>query len=219
MQLYKIVVGTLKSNCYIIKTQNNNCFIIDPGSDFDKINRCIVTEKLAPKYIFLTHGHYDHIGAVPILKETYPDVKICISKEDSICLEDGNESLANIYGDYTQLLVKHDVIITDGLTMMIDDVDVFCISTPGHTVGSVSYLVNKEVLFTGDTLFRGSVGRTDLNGGNATSLRNSIQKIYKMLTPSELNPIKIYPGHYFASSLEKEKYNNPYVIEYLDNFK
>lgn len=217
MQLYKIVVGQLKSNCYIVKTENNSCFIIDPGSDFDKIDKCIVTEKLIPKYIFLTHGHYDHIGAVPNLKVKYPDVKICISKEDSNCLMDGNESLANIYGGYKQLPVQCDVIITDGLTILIDDVEVFCISTPGHTVGGVSYLVNQEVLFTGDVLFKGSVGRTDLNGGNSASLKDSIKKLYKVLAPSELKPIKIYPGHYFASSLEKEKLANQYVIEYLNN--
>lgn len=207
----RIITGSLKENCYIVSTDTNKCLIFDPGADFDKINKYIIKNKFTPKYIFLTHGHYDHIGAVPMLKENYPDIKVIISKEDEDFLKDGDKSLANIYGNHDQKRVDPDIIIKDNETIKIDDISVTSILTPGHTPGGVCYLINHDILITGDTLFKNSVGRTDLYCGDQDKLEKSIKKIYKLFSINNKIEIKIYPGHGFSSNLEKEFYNNPYL--------
>lgn len=211
MLIDRIITGNLKENCYIAATNINNCLIFDPGADFDKINKHIIKNKLTPKYIFLTHGHYDHIGAIPMLKENYPEIKIIISKEDEDFLKDGNKSLASVYGNYDQKRVTPDIIIKDNEIIKIDDISIKPILTPGHTPGGVCYLINHNILITGDTLFKNSVGRTDLYGGNQDDLEKSIKKIYKLLPINNKIEIKIYPGHGFSSNLKKEFYNNPYL--------
>ncbi|MBP0979771.1 MAG: MBL fold metallo-hydrolase [Oscillospiraceae bacterium] len=225
----RITVGDLKTNCYIISTDKNNCLIFDPGSDFDKINNYIIQNKLSPSHIFLTHGHYDHIGAVPKLKESYPEIKIFISDEDKDCLIDGQKSLASVFGNYTQKPIQSDVIIKDNMILKIDDIIIESISAPGHTPGSVCYLINNNILLTGDTLFKDSVGRTDLPGGDQKKLEDSIKKIYKLFIFQnkdidmnidmniDIDKIKIYPGHWISSNLKKEFYSNPY-IKFLYNY-
>lgn len=213
--IQKVVVGSLKTNCYILSTNKNNCLIFDPGSDFDKINSYIIKNNLIACYIVLTHGHYDHIGAVPKLKKTYPKIKVAISEEDQNCLFDGQKSLASVFGIYDQTPVKPDVIITDNMTIKIDDVDIKCILAPGHTPGGVCYLINNNFLLTGDTLFKNSIGRTDLLGGNQKQLENTIKKIYKIFETQDKEQVNIYPGHGFSSNLKQEFYSNPYLFDFL----
>lgn len=207
----RIITGDLKENCYIIETSKKNCLIFDPGADFNKINNYITKNNLHPTHIFLTHGHYDHIGAIPELKEKYSNLKIAISKEDQECLKDGSKSLASTYGYYQQRPLNSDIIVKDNLKINIDDISITCIFTPGHTLGGFCYLINKEALITGDTIFKNSIGRSDLYGGNQQVLLNSIKKIYTIIKPNKSNPIKIYPGHWLTSTLEKELYSNPYL--------
>lgn len=216
LKIFRIRTGELKSNCYIIPTNKNNCLIFDPGDEFDKINNHIIKNNLSPTNILLTHGHYDHIGAVADFKKFYPNIKVAISKEDEQCLTDNTKSLASVYGYKVLEPVFSNIILNDGSSLQIDDVSIFTISTPGHTRGSVCYFINDEILLTGDTLFKNSVGRTDFEGGSQTELKKSIKKLYTLLKPSNLNPIPIYPGHWLTSSLQSEYENNPY-LQFLKN--
>ncbi len=207
----RIATGNLKTNCYVIATNSNNCLIFDPGSNFEKIDDYINKNNLCPSHIFLTHGHYDHIGAVPNFQKNYPQIKTAISEADQECLSDGDKSLANLYGNYDQQPAKHDILITDNLILTIDNIEIRCFLTPGHTRGSACYLINNDTLLTGDTIFKNSVGRTDLYGGNEKSLLASIKKIYHLLQPSVEKPIQIFPGHWLSSTLHQELISNPHL--------
>ena len=210
----RIAVGELKTNCYILSTTKNNCLIFDPGSDFEKINDYITKNSLNPTHIFLTHGHYDHIGAVAQLKSAYPDVKIAISEADANCLFDNDKNLANLYSNCKHQPVHANIFVRENFVLKIDDIELKCFFTPGHTPGSVCYLVNNALLLTGDTLFKGSVGRTDLPGGNQSELEKSLKKLSLLFNKTKnqtSNQISVFPGHWLSSTLEKEFSSNPYL--------
>lgn len=217
LNIIRIRTGELKSNCYIIPTNKNNCLIFDPGDEFDKINNKIIKNNLSPTNILLTHGHYDHIGAVADFKKFYPNIKVAISKEDEQCLTNNSKNLSSTYSSKVLESVSSDLTLNDGSNLQIDDVSIFTISTPGHTRGSVCYFINNEILLTGDTLFKNSVGRTDFEGGSQTELKQSIKKLYTLLNPSNLKQIPIYPGHWLTSNLQSEYENNPY-LQFLKDY-
>ena len=216
MDIKKIVTGSLRNNCYILWNKKNECVIIDPGSEFYKIRKYIDTNNLIPIFVVLTHGHYDHIGTLSELTVVYKKVKIYIGDKDKECLTNPNKSLASLYANYKQFPVLHDVSIFDEMEFGIEDINIKCIHTPGHSPGSFCFLVNESILFTGDTLFKESIGRTDFPHGNKYSLIKSIEKIYSLLNPSEENPITIYPGHGLSSNLFRERKVNKSIISIIN---
>lgn len=172
MQIKRIKVGYLETNCYIL-IKNNECLIIDPGAEGKKIIEEVGENKV--KGILITHSHPDHIGALKELKEHF----------------------------------KCDVYDKDNLNEGKHELGVFTfevIYTPGHTSDSLSYYFDNKYLFTGDFLFKGTIGRTDLPTGNYDKLLNSLEKIKKY--PKE---IKIYPGHMDETTLIQELETNPYM--------
>ena len=198
-------VGALQANCYVLfDKEGGEAAIIDPGFDGKKFIEILNAKNLKLKYIILTHGHGDHIGGVAgLLSEL--KTELLIHKDDEEMLTDKILSGTGAIG-YPDVHVSATVFINDGDELSLGDEKLHIIHTPGHTKGGVSILTGKR-LFVGDTLFNGSVGRTDFPGGSFEELKNSIQK--KLFTLDE--DTIVYPGHGGATTIKKEKYTNPDV--------
>ena len=204
MQITRIPVGDLCANCYIIETKNKNAAAIDPGSDFNIIKEFLNTNNLSLKKILLTHGHFDHIGAVAqAAKEFEPEVYI--HEQDAVMLSDRILSLADAVGGGEFIPVDKYNTVKDGDTIKLDELEFKVIHTPGHTKGGVCYKC-KNSLFTGDTLFKMSMGRTDFPGGSLGEMYDSLKKISNMV-----GDFDIYPGHNETSTLDFERKNNVYL--------
>ena len=157
-----------------------------------------------PKFILLTHGHFDHICGVYHLKEK-TGAKVLIHEEDAMCLENIDYSLTSAVKGYSQIPMSADRILSDGDEISLGETVFKVMHTPGHTKGSVIYITDGHI-FSGDTLFRCSMGRTDLPGGSTKTLFKSLRAIGQI--QGEYN---IYPGHGEFSTLSYEKRNNRYL--------
>lgn len=192
MDLKKVVVGPIETNCYLL-VSNNELAVVDPGDEPEKIIGEIGNlGKVDYKYILLTHGHYDHVMAVNELKEKY-DFKIVIGEKDKDI--SGMNLLVGIQVPET----RADITVKDCQTLDFGGQKIRVLETPGHTEGSVSYLIGDN-LFSGDTLFRHNHGRTDLPGGSDEDMGKSLGKLLKL----DEN-IKVFPGHGEETTIEEEK--------------
>ena len=205
MILESLVVGPLEVGCYIIGcNETKQVAIIDPGGDAYKIAQVIEKNGLKPIYLLGTHGHFDHIAGVHHLQQLL-GCEFLISKEDSFLVENIKEQ-AIFFGFDTVEKPKIDRHIKDGDYINIGNVTVRVLETPGHTPGSVSFSINKNV-FVGDTVFQGSIGRTDLPGGSYETLINSVkEKLFSLNDDT-----KLFPGHGPATTLLDEKKYNPFL--------
>ena len=194
MELTKLTLGLYQTNCYIVNAPGStHCCIIDPGYEAGKILSKVQSMGLTVDAILLTHGHFDHVGAVAeIAAETDCDVYI---SADDLSLPPMITS-GKLY--YTHTYPTTGSVTVAGLTFRV-------IPTPGHTPGSVC-LVCEDVMFSGDTLFCGSCGRTDLPGGNSQQILASLKNLAAL--PGNY---RVYPGHGSSTELNWEKENNPYM--------
>ena len=196
MEINRIVVGSLATNCYIVYTDKKDAFIIDPGDEVDAIKRFIKGNGLKVHFIINTHSHIDHIKADADLG--YP---VYIHKDDAESLEcPEKNSSAYILGDFTpckpvRLLEDNDIVDFGGLKLHI-------FHTPGHTLGGICIKIN-NVVFTGDTLFRDGIGRTDLPDGSYEQIMSSIRNKLLCLDDATV----IYPGHGEESTIGRERKN------------
>ena len=188
MQVFRIFVGALRENCYIVSKTKNNALVVDPGAEADLIFNKLVQNNLTLKTILLTHGHYDHIGAINELTVKTGCKTIYVGKEDIELLTDNEKSMAATVNQDAVFLADKILKIAEG-TFKLENLDVEVIKTPGHTKSSVCYLIN-GILFSGDTLFRNGVGRTDFWGGNRVELEKSLKKLSKL--PKDTI---VCPGH------------------------
>lgn len=199
-------VGTLETNCYIVWDSNfiNEAVIIDPGADSDILLKFIKNNNLKIKYIINTHGHADHIAMNNELKNVFNDSKILINENDAEYLSDPEKNLSTwidlkITSYHADAYLKESDIIK-----FADNKHSFkIIETPGHTKGCVCLLLDNKYLFSGDTLFNGSIGRTDLPGSSSKQILESLKKL-KVLDKN----IIVYPGHGKFSTIESELKNN-----------
>ncbi|MDD2429229.1 MAG: MBL fold metallo-hydrolase [Eubacteriales bacterium] len=190
MIVEKIVVGDLETNCYLAfaTTGADEVLVIDPGDDAEKILDRIAKRNVAA--VLLTHGHFDHTGAL----SAFRDVPIYIHAKDAPMLRDNRLSVGELMGDKaarpaaTHHMKEGEMIELAGLKLRV-------METPGHTMGSVCLICDNQV-FTGDTLFDGDYGRTDLPGGSATLMRASLKRIF------ELQGHRAYPGHGGETSIK-----------------
>lgn len=203
MEVIKIVLGALSENCYFLKYSDKEAAIIDPGENGEKISAELERRELVPTKILLTHGHFDHIGAADFLKKKY-NIPLFVSERDKCMLSDREKSGADIAPFVEYYPTEADGFLKDGDKIPLGDGFITVMETPGHSAGSLCF-VGDDFIFTGDTVFKGSVGRTDLYSGDARALGESIKKL------SELKGnYKLYCGHGDDSSLETEKSFNPY---------
>ena len=188
----KVKVGRFdETNCYIVKDEETKeTMVIDPGGEPEKIEEMLNTLNANLKYIVLTHCHGDHIGAVPYLKNKF-NAKILIHRKDEEGLKNQEISLTYYIG-IENIVIEDDARLDDGDLIHLGNMEFKIIHTPGHTAGGICIYCEKEKLvFTGDTLFRGSWGRTDLPTGSFEDIINSITKKLMVLPKNTI----VYPGH------------------------
>lgn len=201
-----VVVGGVGTNCYILrKKEKTSCVVIDPGDSGEKLANFIAGEGLKVEDILLTHGHFDHILGVQDLKSRAGG-RLCVLEEERGLLEDAGLNVSAMTGRAVGL--SADVFLKDGQVYETAGMKFTVIHTPGHTKGSCCYYLEEEgILFSGDTLFLESVGRTDLPTGNGSAILASLRD--KVLTlPME---VKVFPGHGPATDIGYERENNPYA--------
>lgn len=192
------------TNSYIIASFSGNCVLIDAPADADYILSQIRLNNLSLKKILLTHGHFDHIGAVAdLVEKTRCDVYI--HEEDLEKLLTGDGHVARYFGKDEVKKVKNVKTIKDDEVIRQDEMQFDVLHTPGHTQGSCCFIIDMNI-FTGDTLFARSVGRTDLPGGDSAVLNESLKKIYDLM-----GNLAVYPGHMSSSTLDEERHYNPYL--------
>ena len=191
MLIKTLPVGMLATNCYIVTDEESKkCAIIDPGAESPMILDYIESNKLVPVAIFLTHGHYDHHMALDAVLEEL-DVPVYVHESE---VDRSGQNRRHVLGDNGKLS-----FYVEGAVINVGNLQFKVLETPGHSKGSVT-LMCEDALFTGDTLFRGDCGRTDLEGGNYDVMMQSLKRL------AELNgDFEVYPGHEESSTLSKER--------------
>lgn len=198
-------VGPMDANCYIIGCDKTKvAAVVDPGAEGGRILNRLKSLGLTCKYIILTHGHVDHIAALKEVREA-TGAQVLIHTQDAGMLTNPGLNLSMFMGSALKFK-EAERLLEDGNKVQVGEVIVEVIHTPGHTPGGISLKVGQD-LITGDTLFQGSVGRSDFPGGNHNVLINSI-KTKLMVYPDET---KVYPGHGPASTIGAEKRYNPFL--------
>ena len=206
MIIRSLVVGPLENNCYIIEDEDKHeAFVTDPGDEPDRIIDLIQEHELHVKYIICTHAHFDHIAAITELKEA-TKAHIIIHKDDLDLYENAPKQ-ALLWGFEIDPLPEPDSLVQEGDTISVGTLQFTVFHTPGHSPGGICIYGNSTVI-TGDTLFAGSVGRTDLSGGDMTQLRKSFKRL--MTLPAET---KVLPGHGPETTIGREKAENFFAHE------
>ena len=198
-----IQVGTFEVNCSIL-SENGKAWIVDPGQEAERILDLLKKKNLVPAAILLTHAHFDHIGAVPALQAAYPDLKVCVHKNDVRVL---THPMNQLPPDYPPVARPKNLVELEAGAKLegLDDLEV--LETPGHTPGGVCYFLKADkLLLSGDTLFAGSIGRTDLPGGDMATLMDSLKKLTAL--PDDT---LVVPGHGPFTSIAAEKDGNPFL--------
>lgn len=204
--LKKFILGAIENNNYLLIDENSKeAVLIDCTQESEDIDNALKENGAILKYILLTHGHFDHILGVNDFKKKYPDCKILVHESDQILIDTMKEFARNFIQEKLEIQ-KVDGYVKDNEILKFGDNEIKVIHTPGHTQGCVCYLIGDEI-FSGDTLFYESVGRTDLPGGNFNQIKSSIQE--KLFTLDE--NIKVYPGHGWDSTVGHEKINNQFI--------
>ncbi len=207
MIIRQLAVGPIMANCFILGCEDTHqAAVIDPGDEAHRILDVISSENLSVAHIINTHGHFDHVSANKKMKEA-TGAPIAIHALDAPMLENLSGSAA-AWGLSAEDSPAPDRTIADGDTFTVGNLALKVLHTPGHTPGGVSLLVDQAV-FVGDTLFQGSIGRTDFPGGDFDTLRSSIQN--KLFTLDDA--VKVYPGHNQPTTIGQERRYNPFVGE------
>lgn len=207
-RIMEMQVGPVETNCYIIANEETGeaiCF--DPGDEGNKIADKLEENRLSLKAVLLTHGHFDHIFGIPKLMEKAGKVPVYAAKEEKNCLNNNDINLSG-YGDPRVYTLDADEYVENGQELTLIGKRIVCLLTPGHTAGGMCYYFPEEgILISGDTLFRGTVGRTDLPTSDGYAIVSSIKKQLLVLPDETV----VYPGHGPGSTIGEEKVINKYL--------
>ena len=204
MKIKKIQPSFSGSNSYIIYDEkSHDGVIIDPSISGETLLNAI--DGITIKYIILTHAHFDHIGGLSFIAEE-TGAPVVIYKDEAHSLTDVSYNLCLLAGE-KENKKGADITVSNGEELMVGDIKLRFIHTPGHTKGSMCIFAGDKDLITGDTLFRGCIGRTDLKGGNSEDILKSVNHLAKLD-----EDITIYPGHGEVSTIGFEKMTNPYIL-------
>lgn len=206
LDLQKCILGPVYTNCYFLKNKaTDELVIIDPADCPEKIEQKVSQMNGKPVAVLLTHGHFDHIMGIEDFLKAF-DVPVYVGREEQPLLADDRLNASSMYGYHCAYTGAK--ALEDGQTVECAGTEIHVIHTPGHTVGGCCYyLPEEEALFCGDTLFCGSIGRTDLPTGSSRDLAHSIREKL-MILPDET---KLYPGHMDESTIGYEKEINPFI--------
>ncbi len=210
LKIYKTQLGAIEANCYVIVDEKSGeAAVIDTGDFNENLKKLLNKDEIKNiKYILLTHGHYDHIWGVYDTKE-YTGALVAIHEEDAGCLSDENQSLAYQLGA-KQKLLKPDILLKDGMILNVGEIEIKVMHTPGHTRGGVCFICEKDrIIFSGDTLFCKTCGRTDLRGGDWPTLKDSLLKLVALE-----GDYTVYPGHNVETKLDFERTHNRYLRKF-----
>jgi len=209
IQIQTIPVGELEANCHIVSDSDHNAVLIDTGADAPELIEVIEQCCLKPKAILLTHAHFDHFGAAPDIM-THFHIPLYVHLLDEYGLFSVKDSGASSIGlaERFRKITGEIRKFADGEKLSFSDELVFTVlHTPGHTPGGSCFLLGDDVIFSGDTLFRGAVGRVDFPGGNVRDMRESLIKLGAL--PGNRT---VYCGHYENTSLDYERTYSPYLV-------
>lgn len=211
IQVHTLLLGPLQACCYLLAADGcPEVVVIDPGGDEDLIAERLRLASLDPTHILLTHGHIDHTAGVAPLKRRYPEAQVAIHEGDSPMLTDGGAALATMVGLPFEPC-EPDQLLAHGDKLPLGERAIEVLHTPGHTAGGVSFVVRRDdgppVVFSGDTLFAGGIGRTDFPGGDFAQL---IETIRTRLFPLG-DPAIVFPGHGEPTTIGEERRTNPWL--------
>jgi glyoxylase-like metal-dependent hydrolase (beta-lactamase superfamily II) len=206
IKVKKVVSGVLKENCYLVyDSENLQAVVVDPGEDGEKVIYEIKAYNLKPELLVNTHGHYDHTLSNEQICNEFK-IPLAMHKDEVEILMDNKKSLA--LPNSLKTIKNPEILLEDNQEMKLSFTTFIVLHTPGHTKGSICLLF-ENFLITGDTLFAGTIGRTDLKSGSYDEILKSISKI-KKIVPSI---IIIYPGHGSSTTLANELRHNPYLMD------
>ena len=208
MQIDRLILGDFQTNCYVVResAEPGECLIIDPGLGAEVLLDFLQREQLQPNKILLTHGHGDHVAGIPLLRTKYDGLAVLIGRDDEAALDDGQLNLSAMMGE-SMAFGPVERTLQGGDVCQLGQLELKVLATPGHSPGGISYYCAAQAaVFTGDSLFAGSIGRHDFPGGDQEQLLAGIRGELFTL-PDET---KVYPGHGPVTSIGREKRTNPF---------